>query len=301
VSKSQQVKSVQSWIGRWALPVVWATLPLTAGPAFADALDPRSPAFRNTASVGLWTAWAVTLVATLVPRTTSLTVVRIVVPASFAAAAWSSFATPDLDWHDALALGATALAGALALAASTSERFVNGSSYGAERRLPLRVPGIVALGLVEAVWAAVVVGATAGPLLLASELWVAGAVSTLIGWPLALMGARSLHRLAQRWFVFVPAGVVIVDPLALTDSLSMARASIESIGPAPADTSAHDLTVGALGLALEIDLGSPHEVTPVEAGRGGPLSSVEVDRVLFTPSRPGALLREARARGLPVR
>jgi hypothetical protein len=301
VSKSQQVTRVQSWIVRWSLPIVWAILPLTAGPAFADALDPRSPAFRTTVSIALWGIWAITLVLTLVPRTTSLTGVRIVVPASFAAAVWSSFATPEPDWQDGLALATTALAAALALAASTSERFVNGSSYGAERRMPLRPPGLVVLGLVEAVWAAVVVGAAAGPLLLASKQWIAGAVALVVGWPLAVMGTRSLHRLAQRWFVFVPNGVVLVDPLALTDSCSMTRAAVESIGPAPADTSAHDLTVGALGLALEIDLVAPQEVALLEAGRTGPPPTISVDQVLFTPSRPGALLREARARGLPVR
>ena len=70
----------------------------------------------------------------------------------------------------------------------------------------VRAPGIVVLGLGEVVWAAVVVGALAGPLLLAAEQWVAGAIAIVIGWPLARFGSRSLHRLAQRWLVFVPAG-----------------------------------------------------------------------------------------------
>jgi hypothetical protein len=280
---------------------VWAVLPLTAGAAFATSLDPCTPTFRTAVSIALWAIWALTLVVMLVPRTTSLTLVRIVVPASVVASLWSTFATASPDWEDGIAVATTALAAAIALSASTGERFVNGSAYGAERRMPLRAPGLVVLGLVEAVWIAVVVGATAGPLLLASERWIAGTLATLVGWPLAVMATRSLHRLAQRWFVFVPAGVVLVDPLALADSLSVPRAAIGSIGPAPADTTAHDLTIGALGLALEVDLATAQAMRPLDGASNGPAADLSVDKILFTPTRPGALLREARTRGLPVR
>lgn len=274
---------------------------MTAGPSFGDALDPRSPAFRTTASVGLWALWALTLVGALIPRTATLTLVRVVAPAAAVAAVWAVLATPSPSWRDALALASTALAAVVALAPSTGERFVNGSAYGPERRLPLRAPGLVVLGLVEAVWALVVAGAVVGPLLLAVEQWAAGAILILVGWPLAFLGTRSLHRLAQRWLVFVPAGLALVDPLVLADSVSMPKQAIMSITAAPADTAAHDLTGGALGLALEVSFGEALTIVPLTRSESGLSNTIEVDHLLFTPTRPGVVLREALARGLPVR
>lgn len=290
--------ALRTWIADRGLAVLWALQPLVAGPAFAAALSDRSSAVQATASIGLWALWAVTLLALLIPRTTTLTLVRVVIPASVAATLWAAIVTPDPGWRDALALASTALSTALALAPSTGERFVNGSAYGPERRFPLRAPGLVALGLVEVVWAVVVAGAVAGPLLLAAEQWVPGALALLVGWPLAAAASRSLHRLAQRWLVFVPAGITLVDPLALTDAVAVPRARVAAIRLAPADTDAHDLTVGALGLAIEVDLDEPLTITPLT--RSSPPATIDVDRLLFTPTRPGALLRAAAARGLPL-
>ncbi|MGH2685064.1 MAG: hypothetical protein ACRDJP_06335, partial [Actinomycetota bacterium] len=63
-------------------------------------------------------------------------------------------------------------------------------------------------------------------------------------------------------------------------------------GPAPADTSATDLTQRAAGLALEIDL-----VEPVTVGLVRPRSRtselVELDRLLVVPTRPGEAVAEA--------
>lgn len=283
-----------------AFVVLWALLPLLAGPALAEALDDRSSLFRTAAGVGLWALWVVTLVAALVPRTSTLTFVRVVVPAAVGATAWAAAVTPSPGWLDVLALVGTAGAAVLAFTPAVGERFVNGSSYGAEQRFPLRPPGVVLLGLVEAVWAAVVAGALAGPLVLATEQWVLGGILVVVGWPIAWMGARSLHRLAQRWLVFVPAGLALVDPLALADSISMPRGATASIGPAPADTQATDLTGGALGLALEVRFTEPQVVVPLAGGPDG-AADLETDAVLFTPSRPGRVLREVKARRLPIR
>jgi hypothetical protein len=73
-----------------------------------------------------------------------------------------------------------------------------------------------------------------------------------------------------------------------------------------ADTRATDLTAGALGLALQADLTEPTPITPtggrMTSGRrkGAPPAAIELSSFLFSPSRPGALLREAKGRRLPV-
>ena len=114
-----------------------------------------------------------------------------------------------------------------------------------------------------------------------------------------MFGARALHRLAQRWLVFVPAGIALVDPVTLTDSVSMTRGAISSMGPAPADTTAEDLTAGSLGLAIEITFAAPHTIVPLPARNDKPADHL-VDALMFTATRPGHVLREARQRNLRV-
>ena len=72
-------------IALWSLRGLWVALPFAAGPAFSDALDGASTPVRTVASVGLWLAWAVVVVAALVPRPVGLTALRVVAPASLVA------------------------------------------------------------------------------------------------------------------------------------------------------------------------------------------------------------------------
>ena len=195
---------------------------------------------------------------------------------------------------------AAAVAVVAAFSPLTGEVFINGSSYGDEVRLPLRVPTALVLGPVPLAWLAAVVAPIAGALLLAAEQWLAGAAVLAVGLPLAAVAVRALHGLTRRWVVFVPAGLVLHDHHALVEPVLFPRRSIRRLGPAPADPAPDttDLTQGALGLALELELADPVAIAPRHADR-----TIEVDsvgRLLFTPSRPGAVLGEAAARRLPV-
>jgi hypothetical protein len=282
-------------LGPWLARLTWLALPLVAGPALGDALDGASRPVQLVASIGLWVGWAGVLVATLVPATVTLTVLRIAAPAAVAAAVAATIAGGP-SGADVAALVGTLLAALATVAPFTVEAFVDGSSYGEERRLPLRVPGVLALGPIPVVWALVVAGMVTGPLLLAARQWVAGAVA-LVGGALAVWwGVRVLHTLARRWVVFVPAGMVVHDPLALVEPVLLRRGVVTALGPAPADTRALDLTRGALGLALEVRLAEP---VPLLVLRGrGRSETVTTGAMLITPSRPGALLTEARDRRL---
>jgi hypothetical protein len=134
-------------------------------------------------------------------------------------------------------------------------------------------------------------------LTLAAEQWVAGAVVTAAGAVAAWWGVRVLSRLLGRWCVFVPAGITLVDDLALAEPTLMRATDIAAVGPAPADTSALDLSAGATGLILQVDLHSSTGFLPA-APRGGVTEEVQATSVLLAPSRPGALIRRARERGL---
>ena len=291
--------------GRWATAVVWLSLPLLAGPSFGDALAPCSPLFQRSVTIALWAVWAAGLVAALVPSTVSLTVVRILSPASLAATIWAVAASPHpADSSSSIALAVTSLVSVVALSAFVGDRFVNGSSYGDERRMPLRAPWTLMLGPIEVSWAAAVAGVAAGPLLLALRQWVLGAVLLLLGWLIAAVCIRAMHGLAQRWLVFVPAGVVVVDRMTLTDALLVQRqrvAGVEVVAADPADPST-DLTAGALGPRLRIALRSPELIVPAQSRlrRSEPIEPYEVVAVLAVPSRPGWALDEARRRKLTV-
>jgi hypothetical protein len=177
---------------------------------------------------------------------------------------------------------------------------VNGPAYPNERRFPLRVPGWLLIGPLPVAWAVAVGAPVAGALLLADRRWVAGGVLVGLGVPLAVVLVRALHGLSRRWVVFVPAGLVVHDHLALADPVLFMREMVETLGAAEADTDALDLTLGAPGLALELIL--LEKVPMTLAGRGRQRGeSGSSARLMFTPTRPGAVLAEARTRRLRVR
>ncbi|MCU1453673.1 MAG: hypothetical protein JWN46_1819 [Acidimicrobiales bacterium] len=295
----EQISTTVPDLGHWPARVVWLVLPFTAGPALAAALDPRSAPIRLTASTLLWVGWAVTLGATLVPRSVSLTVVRTLAPAALVAAIWATLARDHVSTAGVVAIATTALALGAIFLPTTGEAFVDGSSYGPERRMTLRTPSGLLLGPVPLTWTVVVGGIVAGPLLLAGRQWAAGAVAVVVGVPAAALGVRSLHQLARRWVVFVPAGLVLHDPLALPEPHLFLRSSIRWLGPAAAGTDAIDLTGGAAGLALELELFEPLDLLR-RTGRGA-TATEPATHLLFTPVRPAALLDEARSRRITVR
>ena len=280
----------------WPARMTWLILPLFAGPALGDALSDASRPVQVVASLGAWAAWLVVLVATLVPTTVSLTALRAVAPSAVVAAV-AALVSTGVTTAAVVGLVATLCAALVALAPETAEVFVDGSSYGDERRLPLRVPAHLLAGPAELAWLALVGGMCAGPLLLAARLWVTGALAVVVGLPLAWWGARVLHTLARRWLVFVPNGVVVHDPLTLVDPVLLRRVTVRSFGPAPADTDAHDLTGGASGLALEVHLTEPVSLLPL-GPRQGQRELASVTALLVTPGRPGRVLDEARRRRL---
>jgi hypothetical protein len=281
----------------WVLRTAWLVLPLTLGPALADSLDARATGLRATASVGLWVLWSVGLLATLIPHPVTLTIVRIGGPATMAAAAWAAVKT-DEPVGAVIAVAAGLVVGVGALSAPVGDLFVDGASYGDERRFLLRGPGPVVLVLGPLTWVAIMLGTITGPLLLADSRWIPGALACVIGFPVAALGIRATNQLTRRWVVLVPAGLVLHDHLALAEPTLLARSSISSVGPARADTDALDLSQAAHGMALEVRCTEPHEMLPATRNTVAEVQSVPA--FLFTPARPDALLAEAARRRLTV-
>ena len=238
----------------------------------------------------------------LVPHPLSLTAIRVLTPAALAAAVWATLAGGDPAPSDVVALVATAGVTALALSPLVGDAFVDGGSYGPERRVALRPPTMLLAGPIELAWAVAVVGVVAGPLLLGARQWLVGGIVVVVGWAAAFVAVRSLHQLARRWLVFVPTGLVIHDPLATPEPHLFLRRSVSRLGPAtPEDAAASDtvdLSEGAAGLVLALELREPYDLLVSE--RRGEARAVPTTRVLFVPTRAAALLAEARDRRLPV-
>jgi hypothetical protein len=266
-------------------------------PVVADALAGRSQGVQLVAAGLLWLGWGTGLVALLVPSTSGLTTLRILAPAAPAAAVLAA----STDALSAPSVAATALAvvvATLALTGEVGKAFVQGSAYGDERRHLLRPPGTLVLGPLEVLWLVLVCAVAAGPLLLGAGQWVLGALLTAAGLPVAWLLAVRFHRLSRRWVVLVPAGLVVHDSLALAESAMFRTGEVRAVVPAPADTQAFDLTVRALGGALEVQLRSSATLVLPGSLRQRQGRSVHATAILVSPTRPGQVLDDIAARGI---
>ena len=279
----------------WALRAVWLVQPVTLGPALADGFHDLDG--HTFLSASAWVLWGLGLLATLVPRPVTLTAIRIGGPAAAALSVWTATTVDDAALV-AVALGGAFVLGVLSHWPAVADTYVDGASYGDEKRFLLRAPGPVVLALGPLAWALTVAGVVVGPLLLASGDSAVGSAACVAGLPIAAASARALHHLHRRWIVLVPAGFVLHDHLALADPTLLPRDALTSVGPAPADTDAHDLTQAARGMALEVRCREPHDLRP--ASRDGSAEVVVTEAILCAPARPDAVLAEAKRRRLPT-
>jgi hypothetical protein len=282
----------------WLARIAWVVVAVVGGTAVESAVEGRSSAVAWTAAIGGWGLWAVAALGLAIASTWSLTVVRVAVPLALVATVAAGVGGAPAT--DLVLLGGPAIVAAAAvMTAEFGRQYVQASAYGDEERFPLRVPVGAGLAAVVAwlLWATTVM---VGPLLIAAQSWVAGVLlSALAIAGVVLLGPR-WHRLSKRWFVLVPAGVVVHDPVVLADTFPLRTAQVASIGLAPADTQAADLTGPASGYAVEIatteSVTAVFAFTPAEPNG----KAIHLRSFLIAPSRPGRALRSARARGLPV-
>ena len=279
---------------------VAAWLAVGAMPLFGDlihaALRPDEDAALTTVIVAMWFAYALVVVALLLPGARALTLARIGVSAGAVELAAAASSGGPAGWAGLIA----GLIGTIVvLQPAYAEAQVDAASYGDERRFLLRPPAPVLIALVMPTWAIAVAGVAAGPLLLAGRGWAAGIVAAAVGLPAAAFAAHALFRLARRWLVFVPNGLVVHDHLAVSEPLPVGRRGIDSIGPARTGTAATDLTAQALGMALELRMTEPVNAS-VMIGRNRS-EQRSITALLVSPSRPAAVLAIAERRGLKLR
>jgi hypothetical protein len=288
---------LERWLP-WVARVAWLLVAVAGGIALEGALDGRSTNVRWVTAVGAWGSWTIVTIALLIASVRSLTVVRLGVPVGLVVVV--AAVAGGADATETLALAIPTLVTLVAVfAAEFGRSFVQASAYGDELRFPLRPPLGVAIAAVVTwcVWAPSFVG---GPLLVAARNWVPGGLVSALALAGAIVIGPRWHRLSKRWLVFVPAGIVVHDPVVLADTITLRTAQVARIGLAPTDTGAADLTGPANAHAIQID--STEAVTAVFAftpsepnGR-----AIHMAAFLVAPSRPGGALAAAAARHLPV-
>lgn len=290
----------------WSCRALWLSVPLLLGDLFTARLVGTSHTATVVWQVFLWGTWLVIGSASLVQLPRALTVVRMGVPLAplVGIVFWSTANTSQRP-------GALGVAGvvvslvvaAMVMSADLGADFIDGASYGDERRLGLNPPVFVLAGPVPVLWMLAAVPTIGSMVLLASARWGMGVVVAVIaigGW---WYGFRLLNRLSERCLVLVPAGITLVDPLSLAEPTLFRRDDIVRLGPAVvgADETPGvlDLTVGASGLVISVEFSRQLTVVPAPERRQV-AESVEITSVLIAPSRPGRLLDLAQQRRVAV-
>jgi hypothetical protein len=283
----------------WCARVTWALLPVTTGTAIADATASWSTAPARAAEAILWVVWALGLLALFAPRPWGLTLLRVVAPCGFVCAVLATTSTSAAS--AALAIAGSGLAAALALSEPVAAATANALAYGDERRFVLRIPMPLLLGPIPIAVVLAGFAVAMGPLLVADGRYAVGAAATVIGFPIAALVVRALHPLSNRWFVLVPAGIAIADPLTLTEPVLVRREHIESIRRIQTTTlpsSALDLRLGTLAGGVRIEL-----TEPVEFGRRRGRANAEIvatQLVTVAVVRADAAIAQARTRRIPA-
>lgn len=282
----------------WVARLAWIAVAAGSG-AIETAVDDRADGLRWVAGIGGWALWGSVVAALLIPSTFSLAWIRVI----------GSLAIPAvigvvIGGASALDTALLALPAVIALAAFFSPEvgrwMVQQSAYGDEDRLLLRVP--VAAGTAAVVtWVAWAAAVIIGPLALgASDLAVGIPLTVIAVVMFVYIGPRWL-AMAKRWLVFVPAGLVVHDPIVLADTLMVKTNQLGAIRLAPADTEAADLTGPASGYAIEVSttesVSTVFAFTPQDPNG----KAIHMTAFLISPSRPGQALQRATDRGLPVR
>jgi hypothetical protein len=255
VIELRRILRVQSSSARlWCARLLWVVLPVSCGTAFAEALDGWSTAPAAVAAALLWLAWGAGLLALLAPRPWGLTLLRVVAPLGVVSAA-ATVAGAGAG-AAVLAVATTGIAAVFALSAPVNEAAGNALAYGDEVRVPLRIPTPLLLGPIPL--GLLLLGAciATGPIALADGRVALGVAAIIVGFPVAFTGVRSLHTLARRWLVVVPAGLTLVDPLTLLDPVLIRRQQVRALhrAPGPAtDPRVLDLRLGTLPGSIEIE------------------------------------------------
>jgi len=282
----------------WIARVVWLAVAAVGGTAIGDALDGRSRSVQLTGTIGAWTGWAAGAAALAIAGVATLTLVRAVVPGSLVVAAVALVGGADAGATIQLVVPA-AIATALVGSAEFGRVFIQASAYGDEQRFGLRPPIGYSLAC-AASWLLTAIALVAAPVAWAAAAWLVAIVATLVAAAGVFLLPIRWHQLSRRWFVIVPAGVVVHDPVVLNDTLMMPSRTVSSVAldeQGAASQTAADLTGPTPGLRVEIVLTEPTTAVFAATPANPTGRAIHLTALVISPTRPGSVIRALRARG----
>ena len=242
-------------------------------------------ASRSVAWVTLtwgWLLWTGVGASLLVPSPMSLTIVRIVVPLSVVVSIVAS---------QPLAVFCSVVAFIVCASPVFVDAMVQGGAYGDEARFALRtpLPYVVPAVIAWLLYTAALIG---GSLFLATHQYVVGAALVALGVFLSRSIPQRLHRLARRWLVLVPVGIVVHDHLVLHETIMAHTDKILSVTRASEVGEAADLTGGVIGDRLTIALTEADKVvlSAITAKTLGTTEALHVKMFCIAPRRLAAAL-----------
>ncbi|MEI6299247.1 MAG: hypothetical protein WCP50_06595 [Actinomycetota bacterium] len=229
-----------------------------------------------------WFLWTGVGASLLVPSPMSLTIVRIVVPLSVVVSVLAS---------QPLAVFCSVVALIVCASPVFVDAMVQGGAYGDETRFALRTPLPYVVPAVVA-WLLYTAALIGGSLLLAAHQYIVGAVLVAIGILLSRTIPRRLHRLARRWLVLVPVGIVVHDHLVLHETIMAHTGKILSVTRTSDVGEAADLTGGVVGDRITIALTEADKVvlSAITAKALGTTEALHVKMFCIAPRRLNAAL-----------
>jgi len=286
----------------WVTRVAWIVVAAVGGAAIGEALDGRSRAVQLTGTIGAWAGWSVGAAALAVAGVATLTLARTVVPGSLVVAGAALAGGADAGSAIQLVVPA-AIATALVGSAELGRVYIQASAYGDEQRFGLRPP--IGYSLASAAsWLVTATALVVAPVAWAAAAWLPAAAATMLaGLGLFLLPIR-WHQLSRRWFVVVPAGVVVHDPVVLNDTLMMPSRTVASVSldeQGAASQTAADLTGPTPGLRVEIVLVEPTTAVFAATPANPTGRAIHLTALVISPTRPGSVIRALRARGYVLR
>lgn len=260
--------------------LAWVVLALSS-PWQAIADDASRPVAWVALTWG-WLLWTSVGASLLVPSPMSLTVVRVVVPLSVVISLVAS---------QPLAVFCSVVALIVCASPVFVDAMVQGGAYGDETRFALRTPLPYVVPAVIA-WLLYTASLIGGSFLLATQQYVSGAVLVAIGLFLSRSIPQRLHRLARRWLVLVPVGVVVHDHLVLHETIMANTEKILSVARTSEVGEAADLTGGVMGDRLTIALTDADKVvlSAITAKTLGTTEALHVKMFCIAPRRLAAAL-----------
>lgn len=278
----------------WVVRIAWVLLAVVPSP-IGDAVADSGRTAQVVFTLAAWLVWAIGVVAVAWLSPVSLTAIRTLAPATVIGLVVATLARPEpADAAVLWPLVAVALGVVAAFAAFLPDyaaAHVQASAYGAERRLPLRVPVPQVAPMVIA-WLLATGSLASFLFTLAGEVWWLAASTGVVAALLAWVAVTRLHRFARRWLVIVPAGIVVHDHLLLAETFMVKSNTVTSVRLADAPGEALDLSGITRGTVMVVSMRDAENLalSPYLSRMLGTLDAVHVRSYAVAPTLVGQAL-----------